>query len=483
MAFRIRQRRGLVYTTGRLSLQGYQRIGYFDAFLGILRGHWQDVLDGAWFIPGLIASLGFLLGFVLVTIDHALGPDTFSFGFHGSADTARSLLSTIASALLTVTALVISVTLVMLQLVSAQFTSRALRGLLSDRIIQTVIGSLVGIFAYCIVVLIAVRDAEDKVTLPFVPELSITVAIIQVFVCLVLLLIFISRVVYSMQVSHITGRIARQTLRVLHHPYPGWGYEEVEEDRTALMRAWSEEEAPTGIYAATAGYIQTISLSHIEKIAQGSRLRISLLVCPGDFVTPETVVAEVWSASSVDAAVVEALQYCISIARERDIDQDALFGVRQLADIALRALSPAVNDPTTAVLCIGYLGTIFEYISVRNPPLDVKYLGGKQCALLAYYRTFQEYIEVFVEISRYAADNARVVIALLEALAHVAEAADSHNHRERLLYLATVTVSVATPAIKAARTTLDCTMLTDCLHRVQRITGTQTLLDKVSSEE
>jgi uncharacterized membrane protein len=469
MVYRIRRRKGNAYLTGRLSLEGHRHSNFFSSLLSMLRSQWQDLIDGAWFIPSLVALLGLLLAFLLITIDSFFDPAMLPLGFNGSATTARALLSTIVGGLLTVVGLVLSMMVVTFQLVSSQFTSRALRGLLGDRIIQITTGGILGIFANCLFILVTIRDPSGGDPDLFVPKMAVTVAIALAFVCLILLFVFVGHTTHSIQVSHMTARIAKQTLFSLHHPYPGWDNEMTDDDSMDLVRSWSAVEPSIGIYAANAGYIQTISLYYLEKVMCSAHLRVVLLVCPGDFVTPETVIAEVWPATAVEAATVEAFQSCLSIARERDMCQDPAYGVRQLADIALRALSPAINDPTTAVLCISYLATVLN-CCVRQPPASsIKRMDGEDCVLVARSRPLQEYLGVLVEIGRYATDNARVAIALLDALTHVVEPIISSQRQEYLSLLESVANAIASPAIKEARTELDRTMLTEALQRTQRV--------------
>jgi uncharacterized membrane protein len=442
----------------------------------MLRSRWEDLLDGFWLVPGLVAATGFLLALALLGLDHLFPFARLPIGFSGSAATARSLLSTIAGALITVAGLVFSVTMVALQLVSSQFTSRALRGILSNRLNQVVTGGLVGIFTYCMFILVAIRDKGEGDSTQFVPALSVSMAFLLAFVGLILLMMFIGYTSQSLQVSHITADIAGKTLRSLAHRYPGVGYEQWNDDGKQLLNEWEKSESPTGIYAASAGYVQTISLQLLASVAHKADLRLSLRVCPGDFVTPETIVADVWPADAVDTAIVEAIQNCISVSRERDMLQDPSFGVRQLADIALRALSHAINDPTTAVLAIGYLEAIFERIAGEDPLADILRLKGDECAIVARYVTFEEYLQVFVEIGRYAWENARVVNVLLDAVAHIAEAVVSHNRPERLLLLGRIAAAIALPAIQQAKTTLDRTSIREHLHNVERITGTESIV-------
>ncbi len=159
--------------------------------------------------------------------------------------------------------------------------------------------------------------------------------------------------------------------------------------------------------------------------------------------TEETAIAEVFPAEAAEATCRRAILHCISIERERDVIQDARFGIRQLADIALRALSPAVNDPTTAVLCIQYLQAVFERLVRLQPQPSIFHLANGASLLEIRQPAFQEYLEVFLEISHYTGGNMRVITALLTALKKITEAAAPLNIQELQNLLKEITSTLA----------------------------------------
>ena len=138
-----------------------------------------------------------------------------------------------------------------------------------------------------------------------------------------------------------------------------------------LIQGWRSGEGELArIQAVSIGYVQRVELARLMRELHSPGIHLRFLVCPGDFVTSETVVAEVRPSRLVDPGFLQTVHKHLIIERERDIVQDARFGVRQIADIALRALSPAVNDPTTGVLCIKYLQAVFERLIRYFPRAD-----------------------------------------------------------------------------------------------------------------
>ncbi len=406
------------------------------------KDHWRTLINGFWFVPLLIALLGPLVALFFLTIDHHDGQVDRTFLFSGGAAEASIILSTIAGALITVVALTFSITIIVLQLVSSQYTPRALSGFLQDRITQVVAGSFFAISTYCLIVLTTIPDSSSR-DQSFFPTVSITAAMVLGSLGLVLLLIFIHHTGAVIQVTDITARIAMQTMQAMDLQYQPLISEQFEVDTSIPSRSRYMDETPAHFCATRPGYVQRIVFSRLHKILQRPGIHLQLRVCPGDFVTEETVIAAVWPAEAADVACRKALFQSVYIERERDFYQDARFGVRQLADIALRALSPAVNDPTTGVLCIKYLQAVFEHFVRCKPQPNVFHLANGASSLEIRQPSFREYLEVFLEIGHSAGGNMRVNNALLMALQKIMELAELLNLRE---YQASLTELLSTIA-------------------------------------
>ncbi len=441
-----------------------------------LRARWQDLLDGFWFIPGLIALVGPLLALLVLWLDSTGHTATEILTFGGNASEARTLLSIVVSALITVTGIILPITLVTLQLVSSQFTPRALRALLSDRITHTTFGGLLGIFIYCTIILISLRDPSEGGESGFLPRQGIEIAIMMIFLTVLLLGIFISHTVSAIQVSHIASRLAHQTFASIEHPYLPPQKAESEDNSTELMQVWSKEREPIRIFAPDAGYIQTIDLHHLIQIVKKHHVRMHVKVCPGDFVTQGTAIIELWPPSARVHEEIVALRELFALARERDLAQDAAFGIRQLADICLRALSPAINDPSTAILCIGYLRALLERITSTPDPKSV-YHFAEDTILITRYHTFKEYISVFSEIGTYAADNVRVVSTLLDSIISIASHTYSLLQRERFPLLYSISQKIAQHVLQQGPAQYDQDEIRMQMKHIEHITKTTEIPD------
>jgi len=403
-------------------------------FTRAFKDRWRHLINGFWFVPLLISLLGPLLALFFLTLDHYFGEVDRTFLFSGGAAEASIILSTIAGALITVVALIFSITILVLQLVSSQYTPRALRGFLQDRVTQVIAGSFFAISTYCLIVLTTLPDSSSS-NPSFFPTISITVAMVLGSLGLVLLLIFIHHTGSVIQVTDITARIAIHTMEAMDVQYQTLMSEPFEAETTFPYRIQHVKDTPTRLCATRPGYVQRIVFSRLNNVLHRTGLYLHLLVCPGDFVTEETVIAEVWPSEAADIACRKAIFDSVYIERERDFFQDARFGVRQLADIALRALSPAVNDPTTAALCIKYLQAVFEHFVRCKPQPNVFHMANGASILEIRQPTFREYLDVFLEISHYSGGNTRVNTALLLAVQKIMELAEQLDLEEYQVYL------------------------------------------------
>jgi uncharacterized membrane protein len=411
----------------------------------------QNLLQGFWLVPGVVAVLLAALGLALVEIDDAGGGEKGVGLFPGDAQAARVVLSVVAGSLITVAGLAFSITIVTLQLVSSQYTPRALRSLLGDRTNQVVAGAFVGIFAYCLLVLRSVR-------VDFVPSLAVTGAIVLGLVGLALLLVFIHHVGQTIKVDEICARVMRETMRAAERLYP--------EPFGAPEPAPVALDGPAShLHLDRTGWVRTIAVDRLAaRLAEAESVEV--LVVPGDFVTPGRPVAAVRPPGAVSAEAGVAFE----ISSERDLNQDVGFGVRQLADIALRALSPSLNDPTTAVTCVGYLGAILERLAGKGAPEPDRRLGEHGLLVRAAGQPFERLLgEAFLEIGRHGQDDPRVVSAVLDALELVGRVAAEVGAASRVLAVREVAAEVSGPAVERARTDRERAALTSRADRVQSL--------------
>jgi uncharacterized membrane protein len=369
----------------------------------------REYLRGSlWAIPTGCAIAALLAGALLSRID--VGP-TSPLAFQGTADDARGLLSGITGTMITVIAVVLGLAVVALQLSSTQFSPRLLRNFLRDRPNQIVLGVLVGTFAYSAGGLFTVGVAAGQRSDEF-PRFAVSVAIGLLFLSLALLVYFAHHLAHSLQVDWIMRAVEVNALPVI---------------RADVFTV--EEEPPTPpawAVAATArrsGYVQAVHLSRLLSVVNGRRWTVRLRVHVGEHVVAGTVLAWGWSESPHDFPpspefLAATLKRTVRIGFERTLEQDLGLGFRQLADPACKALSPAVNDPYTAVQAIDHLTVLFGALAER-PVGD--YVGRDRdgtVRLIVPGRRFTEILTITVGlVRRYGAGEPNVVQALLRLLA------------------------------------------------------------------
>jgi uncharacterized membrane protein len=374
-----------------------------------LREHSRGSL---WLLP-MIAAIGSVaLGAVLSRIQ--VGPDSF-LAFQGTADDARNLLIGITSTMVTVIALLLGLAVVALQLSSTQFSPRLLRNFLRDRPNQIVLSVFVGTFSYSAAGLFQVGVAGGERVNEF-PRFAVTVAIGLLFLSLGLLVFFADHLAHSIQVDNIMRVVERQTLQVIGE---------------RPVRAEPVPAVPPGaatVLARSSGYVQAVNVEKLLSAATQQRAVIRLRPRVGGHVVAGTVLAWVWPATPGGAVADhdDAVNLAVRIGFERTLEQDMGLGLRQLCDAACKALSPAINDPYTAIQAIEHLSVLYAAMAA-HPPGDVVVRDPGGAGLVAVpARTFPEFLAVSVGlIRRYGASEPTVVVALLRLLVVALGAGDA----------------------------------------------------------
>ena len=393
---------------------------------------WESLRTSLWFLPSLIVggSVGLALG--MVELDGFSSreqlmerwPRLFGAGAEGS----RGLLSAIASSMITVAGVTFSITVVALALASSQYTSRILANFMRDRANQAVLGVFVGVFAYSLVVLRTIRGGEDGV---FVPGLAVLVALVLALVAIGFLIFFIHHIAASIQANSIIATTARETLRAIDRLFPvGVGVtaqgplDEQPSDSAPL------EWAP--IPAAKTGYVQRVDGDALFDIARASGVTLRMDCGIGEFIVEGSRLASV-SGSQAAAEVVDRTNAAFTLGKRRTVTQDAAYGIRQLVDVALKALSPGVNDTTTATTCLDFLGSLLARLVERR--IEAPYRSD-DCTLRLITRgpTFDGLLnESLEQIRQNAESNVAVLVRLLEVLRLLVERTTDARRQEALL--------------------------------------------------
>lgn len=321
-----------------------------------LKQFWIEVHTSLWFLPALMVVGAVLLALGLVETEGLVGeqwlarwPRLFGAGVEGS----RGLLSAIAGSMITLTGVIFSITIVALTLASSQYTPRILRNFMRDRTNQFVLGFFVGVFAYCIIVLRTLRGTDEG---NFVPSLAVLGGIALALASIGVLILFIHHIATSIQANAIISTAARETIEVVRRLFPQELGDDEDEDEDAVWA--SVDQAWQPVASTRSGYIQNVDADGLLAFAQRHGAVVRMACGIGEFVVERAPLVWLQSAVTIDPDATGKLPGLYAIGDFRTIEQDAEFGIRQIVDIALKALSPGINDTTTAVTCVDYLGTI-----------------------------------------------------------------------------------------------------------------------------
>jgi uncharacterized membrane protein len=405
-----------------------------------------DVRSSLWFLPSLfvVGSVGLALG--LIELELRLDPglrESYPRLFAAESEGSRAMLSAVAGSMITVAGVVFSIVIVSLSLASTQYTSRVLRNFMRDRANQSVLGVFLGIFAYCIVVLrtFSAAGAGEE----FVPSIAVLAGAVLSLVGMGFLIFFIHHTAAAVQASEIIASITEETTAAVDKLFPEElraghdGSREAEEDVTP-----ENEWRP--VPSSETGYVQTVDVETLLSFARERGVAVRVERGAGEFAAEGKPVVSVAAGEGPGADDVKAINAAFAIGRYRTAEQDPAFGIRQLVDIALKALSPGINDTTTAVNCIDYLGVILSRLASRQ--LEVKAAGGEGARVILKEVSFEKYAdEALSQIRQNAEGNVAVMIRMLDIIGQVgAEARDEgrlailHEHVGLILELARRTV-------------------------------------------
>lgn len=374
----------------------------------------EYIRGSLWVLPTLCVLIALVAGILLSLVD--VGP-TSPLAFQGTADDARSLLTAITSTMVTVIALLLGLAVVALQLSSTQFSPRLLRNFLRDRPNQLVLGVFVGTFAYSAAGLFTVGVSEGQRSDQF-PRFAVTVAVVLLFISLALLVFFADHLAHSIQVDHIMRVVEHTTLPVIHNLSGG------------DTQAPAVPATAAAVPSCTSGYVQVVYLDQLLQEAAARQIHVRMRPRVGEHVVAGSTLAWIWPASQAGAApdaqaFVAVLAATVRIGFERTLEQDPGFGVRQLVDTACKALSPAVNDPYTAIQAVEHLAVLFSALAARPVGDHVAHDTAGTVTVTVPGRSFAENLALGVGlVRRYGAAEPTVVQALLRLLAATVAATD-----------------------------------------------------------
>jgi len=384
-----------------------------------MRARLEQLLDrlrtGFWFVPSLMIGLAIVFALLLLWVDGKVDPGinaSLAWAYSGGPEGARSLLSTIAGSMITAASVTFSLASVAISIASQQYGSRVLRNFMRDRVTQFLLGTFVSTFVYSVLVVRSIRGSDFSGG--FVPSIAVTGAIALSLVSLVLLVYFVHHVSTSIQASHIISVIAQDLKKSIPALYPSAsGEQSHKEPVLGAIRALPR----LSISKKKSGYIQSVDLGSLLEIAESNDIVIEVVVKPGD----HTIVGNDLAVALGDRMILKEDQKRLAdafvIGDQRTSLQDIRFRFQQLTDVIVRALSPGINDPFTAINAIDALATAASQLARRPRVPEVRYDSSGTVRLIVATAHFEEILKDTVgHIALYAERDPFVVRSLRRVL-------------------------------------------------------------------
>ena len=399
-----------------------------------LRQLFSNIRSSFWFVPSLAVVASIAAALALIEVDSAWGgrwlvqwPRLFGVGAEG----ARQMLSTLAGSMISLMGITFSMTLVALALASSQYTSRILRNFMRSGVTQGTLGIFAGIFTYCLIVLRSIRGGEAE----FVPSLAVLSAFVLAVGGIAALVFFIHHIASSIQASSIIASVAQETIAAIDRLFPekpGPGPDKAEGKENEQVLPPLDERTWYAVSAEVSGYVQSVNSDALLDLARDRKTIVRMEHGIGAFVVQNAVLVSLALTYPPDEETTAALNASYTISRHRTVEQDPAFGIRQMVDIALKALSPGVNDTSTAIMCVDYLTAILARLAPREFPRSRRYDGGA-LRVVAVVPTFEGLLaDAFDQIRGSAEGNVAIMARMLGAIDTLASLTASPRRRRAL---------------------------------------------------
>jgi uncharacterized membrane protein len=387
-----------------------------------------------WFLPSLMAVSALLLSYGMIQLD-----DMYRFEmkrsfwlYTGHAGGAMEVLSTIASATITIASLTFSVTIVALTLAASQYGPRLLYNFMRDRSNQTVLGIFIAAFLYSLMVLRSIQG--DGAT--FVPQLSITMALVLALCGIGALIYFIHHTAETIQADTLIATVSQELRGSVHATFPPVEKEaDYQREVGQANPLWNRLQGDSHkVRARTSGFLQAIDVDALKRVATERDLIMRVFKRPGELVIHEAELLAIHPAARADPALAQVCREAFVLGSRRTLIQDAELPFQQLVEMAVRGLSPGVYDPYTALRCIGRIADGLVLVMGRAEPSQVRCDDDGNVRLLLPVASFATIADAsFVDLRAYGATNTLVMEKLIGTLGDLVRCARTDGQRQVLL--------------------------------------------------
>lgn len=414
---------------------------------------WDNARTSYWFVPSLLTAAAFGLSLVMPLLDSVISESgswlpTWILTTNG---TARATLSAMASAMIAVTGTVFSITIVTLSLTSQQFGPRLLRRFMFDLTTQFTLGVFVSTGFYCLMLLRVVGADNNGIE---APHLSVFIGIVLVVFSMVMLIIFIHHVAVLIQAPQVVAGVGSDLDDAIVRLFPesaGRAAKETDAQESACHQQAQALGEPTLVVPSQAeGYLQAIAADSMVQWACQNELLAKVRARPGDFVAIDSPLAELWveqelaEDDSKRDQLVAQLNEMFIVGVRRTPRQDVECAVNELVEVAVRALSPGINDPFTAINCVDRLAASLGRLARREIPSAYRCDSDGQLRVIARPVKFANVLDAaFNQIRQHGHGSVAVTIRVLEALSTISQHVQRDEDREAIHRHAKMLLEVA----------------------------------------
>lgn len=366
-----------------------------------LANTWEALHDSYWFIPLLMVIASMATAVFLLLLDRRYNIRVLQVGgisliYSGGVDSARNLLADIAAAIITIAGVSFSITIVTLSLAAAEYGPRLLRHYMRNTGNQVILGTFVSTFTYCLLVY---AQTPDKGVWDNPPRVAVSFGIILAVACIGVFIYFIHHMSEFIRVDVIITAAFHELLYCIDRLYPeelGLDSRQVEDDSISPQLPPDFDSNVKAISSVNSAYLQAIESETLMKLASEHDLLIQLLCRPGDFLIRNCPIAQVYPAQRIDSGLENQLIKAFILGIQRTPEQDVEFAIYEIVEIALRALSPSLNDPFTAMSCLDRLTAGLTKLMERRFPSSARYDAEHKLRVLAKTASFDEYVEAAI---------------------------------------------------------------------------------------
>ncbi len=392
-----------------------------------IRALWDAVRTSLWFLPALMSIAAPLLVIGAMAVDSWLGQGEDQqfpwFIYVSKPAQAREFLSTILTSMITMASLVFSITMVVLTLAASQFGPRLIRNFMGRRVTQFVLGTYVMTILYSLLLLASVPEGEESQAF-----LSVTIAIVLTVVSVCLLVLFIHTLARSIMSETLIEAVGRELDQGIHDLRP-LGHED--DPEAALPDDFEERAEISGLERF--GYVQAIEFERIVEAARAADALVGIYLRAGDYAIDGSRAFGIYPKERVSPELEREIRSAITLGMERTPVQDLEFSIRHLVEIAVRALSPGINDPYSAVAVVHRLSGAWSRLVDKSMPPGVFHDEEGEMRVICPRPTYAILLNAsFSQIRQSGAEKPLVLIHLLQAMGKVSRCARTDEQREAL---------------------------------------------------